>query len=90
MLQLEWDTNADQHYAMTRTSFAELRVEYDWPSARKAGDDMPRYEGRVTTINGVILKKQDNFETMYDALNWCESAYADLLLAELQGMNALP
>jgi hypothetical protein len=89
MLQLKWDKNTEQHYAMARTSFAELRVEYDWPSVRQA-DNADRYEGRVTTINGVILQRRANIETMYEALEWCESAYADLLLAELRGMDALP
>lgn len=89
MLQLEWNTNTEQHYASARTPFAELRVEYDWPGVRQA-DNEDRYEGRVTTIDGAGMQRRANIQTMREAQEWCESAYADLLLAELHRLKALP
>lgn len=76
----EWKNILDEHSAMARTPLACLRVNPD--IEHSPGMAVIRYSARVETVNGAILRSQDDIDSMATARLWCEQSYVDLLEKE--------
>lgn len=82
---MNWQYRADGHTADAETRFCKFRVFVD--TAHTFGMDSIRYIAHVETLYGTSLVSEDNIILMADACNWCESAYAALLRAELASVS---
>jgi len=80
---LSWRQFSDKHSALAQTAFVKAIIEVDWLSTRKAADEL-RYVAAIETINGAVLRSQDNMESMATARLYCEQSYIDLLEKELE------